>query len=199
MIAGPAVDRCPDLAPGGRGLALAVYVLRNPTLRASWHRVITRPMGMASLAVLTAFVLMGLADFLHYRLKLDNGQYAVEVLSVLDRALRPLKTQTERTYSAPLAARAVQGSQDRAGRQTNARLPAPPIWRRRPGRPGARLPGGDVRSVSSRGWSWGCFPLCCLLAAGVDSACALGVRDAACAKAPARASSGRSRMARVDP
>ena len=88
------------------GVILGVYVLRNPTLRASWHRVITRPVGMASLAVLTVFVLVGLADSLHYRLRLDNGQYDVEVLSALDRALKPLKEQTERTYSAPLATRA---------------------------------------------------------------------------------------------
>ncbi len=88
------------------GVALAVYVLRNPTLRTSWHKVITRSMGMASLAVLTVFILAGLADSLHYRLRLDNGQYDVEVLSVLDRALKPLKEQVERTYSAPLGTHA---------------------------------------------------------------------------------------------
>ena len=64
------------------------------------------PVGMASLVVLMVFVLVGLADSLHYRLRLDNGQYDVEVLSVLDRALKPLKDQTERTYSAPLATHA---------------------------------------------------------------------------------------------
>jgi peptide/nickel transport system permease protein len=61
---------------------------------------------MASLAVLTVFVLVGLADSLHYRLRLDNGQYDVEVLSLLDQALKPLKEQVERTYSAPLGTHA---------------------------------------------------------------------------------------------
>jgi peptide/nickel transport system permease protein len=88
------------------GIVIAVYVLRTPTLRISWHSVITRPMGMASLVVLMAFILPGLSDSLHHRVKLDNGQYDVEVLSLLDRALKPLKEQTERTYSAPLATRA---------------------------------------------------------------------------------------------
>lgn len=88
------------------GATLAFYVLRTPTLRTSWHKVITRPMGMASLVVLAAFILVGLSDSLHYRNKLDNGQYDVEVLSLLDRMLRPLKDQTERTYSAPLATHA---------------------------------------------------------------------------------------------
>ena len=96
------------------GIVLGIYVLRNPTLRTSWHKVITRPMGMASLAVLSVFVIVGLADSLHYRLRLDNGQYDVEVLSVLDRALKPLKEQTERTYSAPLATRA-QSKEARPG------------------------------------------------------------------------------------
>ncbi len=98
----------------GVGIILGVYVLRNPTLRTSWHKVITRSVGMASLVVLTVFVLVGLADSLHYRLRLDNGQYDVEVLSVLDRALKPLKEQTERTYSAPLATHA-QSKEARTG------------------------------------------------------------------------------------
>jgi peptide/nickel transport system permease protein len=81
----------------------AGYVVRTPALRASWHRVLTRPMGMASLAVLAVFISAGLADSLHYRERLDNGQLDVEVKSVLDRALAPLAAHPERTYSAPLA------------------------------------------------------------------------------------------------
>jgi peptide/nickel transport system permease protein len=78
-------------------------IVRTPVLRSSWHMVLTRPMGMASMVVLAVFVLTGLADSLHYRARLDNGQLDVEVKSVLDRALVPLTAQTERTYSAPLA------------------------------------------------------------------------------------------------
>ncbi|MGO9443635.1 MAG: ABC transporter permease [Thiobacillaceae bacterium] len=88
------------------GIVIGVYVLRTPTLRMSWHKVITRPMGMASLVVLIVFVSLGLTDSLHYRARLDNGQYDVEVWSLLDLALKPLKEHTERTYSAPLATRA---------------------------------------------------------------------------------------------
>lgn len=83
--------------------AFAWHILRTPMLRASWHKVLARPMGMASMVVLIVFVLTGLADSLHYRERLDNGQLDVEVRSVLDRALAPLLAQTERTYSAPLA------------------------------------------------------------------------------------------------
>lgn len=84
----------------------AWYIARMPVLRASWHKVLARPMGMASLVALAAFVLVGLADSMHYRARLDNGQLDVEVKSVLDRALAPLTVHTERTYSAPLATHA---------------------------------------------------------------------------------------------
>jgi peptide/nickel transport system permease protein len=81
----------------------AWHIARTPVLRASWHKVLVRPMGMSSVAVLAVFVLIGLADSLHYRERLDNGQLGVEVKSVLDRILAPLTARNERTYSAPLA------------------------------------------------------------------------------------------------
>lgn len=87
-------------------LAFGWTIARTPTLRSSWHAVLARPMGMASLTVLTVFVLIGLADSLHYRARLDNGQLDVEVKSLLDKALGSLNERAERTYSAPLATHA---------------------------------------------------------------------------------------------
>ncbi len=84
-------------------IGFAWHIVRTPVLRASWHKVLIRPMGMSSLVVLAMFVLSGLADSLHYRDRLDNGQLDVEVKSVLDAALAPLTAHPERTYSAPLA------------------------------------------------------------------------------------------------
>lgn len=81
----------------------AWQIARTPVLRESWHKVLVRPMGMSSAVVLSLFVLVGLADSLHYRDRLDNGQFGVEVKSVLDTLLSPLVAHTERTYSAPLA------------------------------------------------------------------------------------------------
>ncbi len=58
MIAGSAVDRRADLLLVAV-LVLAVFVLRNPTLRAPWRRVVTRPWhGFAG--GVEAFVLVGL-------------------------------------------------------------------------------------------------------------------------------------------
>lgn len=87
-------------------MAFAWTIARTPVLRSSWHTVLARPMGMASLVVLAVFVLTGLADSLHFRARLDNGQLDVEVRSVLDTALGTLNEKTERTYSAPLATHA---------------------------------------------------------------------------------------------
>jgi peptide/nickel transport system permease protein len=70
--------------------------------------------GVCALVVLAAFVVIGLLDSIHYRQRLDTKApdggpiYGVEVLSVLDAVLGPLRAKNERTYSAPLATRAYQ-------------------------------------------------------------------------------------------
>ena len=66
---------------------------------------------VASCVVLAAYVLVGLLDSLHFRPALPakdpqaSVAYAVEVRSVLDVVLTPLRARNERTYSAPLATR----------------------------------------------------------------------------------------------
>ena len=70
--------------------------------------VAQRPMAMGAALVLGVFVAIGLLDSLHYREKLpdspaDKPQYSVEVLSVFDALVGELRTEQEKTYSAPLA------------------------------------------------------------------------------------------------
>lgn len=90
------------------GVGLGVLISRSPPLLAAWRRVGASRPGMASATVLLAFVLVGLLDSLHYRPALagqpgEQTQYAIEVLSVLDALVGPLRTENEKTYSAPLA------------------------------------------------------------------------------------------------
>jgi peptide/nickel transport system permease protein len=83
-------------------------VRRDPLLLAAWRKVVGSGVGMASATVVLAFVLVGLLDSLHYRSQLAGkgaAVYSVEVLSVLDQLLTPLRTQVEKTYSAPLDTR----------------------------------------------------------------------------------------------
>jgi peptide/nickel transport system permease protein len=86
----------------------AWYARRQPHLRAPWRRVGASGPGMASLVVLAAFALIGLLDCVHYRPLLAAEAsaapvYSVEVRSILDALLDPLRARAERTYSAPLA------------------------------------------------------------------------------------------------
>ena len=97
-------------------IVLGVLSSRSPPLRAAWQRVGRSRPGMAAATVLIAFVLVGLLDSIHFRLRLEsreNGDagkqpvaYAIEVLSLLDAVAAPLRTRNEKTYSEPLATRA---------------------------------------------------------------------------------------------
>lgn len=77
-------------------------------LRLPWRRVARSRVAMVSLMVLSLFLVIGLLDTLHYRVALpqqsDGRQvYSPEVLSVFDKLVTPLRTQHEKTYSAPFA------------------------------------------------------------------------------------------------
>jgi peptide/nickel transport system permease protein len=90
-------------------IIFVIYARSKPHLRAPWRRVLTGRIAAGSMVILLAFVATGLLDSVHFRLPLDsNGNseethYSVEVLSVLDVILGPIRTQVEKTYSAPFA------------------------------------------------------------------------------------------------
>ena len=91
-------------------LGLIWYIRRHAHLRAPWARVARNPVAMGSAMILSVFVVIALLDSLHYRPRLSGGdanqpQYGVEVLSVFDALLPQLRSQQEKTYSAPLAMR----------------------------------------------------------------------------------------------
>lgn len=81
-------------------LMVLVYVLhvrRREHLRAPWRRVLQSPIAMGAAVLLGAYVLVALVDSLHFR------SASGEVISVFDYLVTPLRTHTERTYSAPFA------------------------------------------------------------------------------------------------
>ncbi len=90
-------------------LSFILYARGKPHLRAPWRHVLGSRMASASIVILLAYVVIGLLDSLHYRAALektsdtDEVHYGVEVLSVLDHLLGPLRTRTEKTYSSPFA------------------------------------------------------------------------------------------------
>lgn len=85
------------------------YIRHKPHLRAPWRQVFRRKLAVISLLVIAVYVCIGLLDSIHFRKPLpDEGHstrvnYSVDVLSVLDELLTPLRNHTEETYSAPFA------------------------------------------------------------------------------------------------
>ncbi len=91
------------------GIASAWWIRQRPHLLLPWKRVAKSSVAMVSLFVLSLFLLIGLLDSVHYRPALpDRGNsqtvYSAEVLSLFDKFVGGLRTRTEKTYSAPLAA-----------------------------------------------------------------------------------------------
>ena len=96
------------------GIGLGALIAKSPPLLAAWRRVSANRIGMAAAIVLLAFIGIGLLDSLHVRAALESDsaeargqerQYAIEVLSLLDLLVTPLRTENEKTYSAPFATR----------------------------------------------------------------------------------------------
>lgn len=92
------------------GVGVGYLIAHSPPLLSAWRRVGANRMGVASAMILVMFVIVGLLDSLHFREQLDGQRgertvYSVEVLSVLDVLVTPLRTRHEKTYSAPMATR----------------------------------------------------------------------------------------------
>ena len=93
------------------GMAAGCWSRRQPPLVAAFKRVGQSRPGMAAATFLSVFLLIGLLDSVHYREALPGKEgepkvYSIEVLSVLDGLLTPLRSRMEKTYSEPLATRA---------------------------------------------------------------------------------------------
>jgi len=91
--------------------AVGVYIWRarrSENARATWRGVFASGTGRWAAWVMAFFVSIGVLDSLHFRVAVETPagqtqQYSGEVLSVLDAILTPLRTASEKTYSAPFA------------------------------------------------------------------------------------------------
>jgi peptide/nickel transport system permease protein len=88
---------------------LIAYIRTREHLRQPWLQVFRQRRAMVALVVLCSFVIIGLLDSIHYRKPLSSTDpeaqvhYSVEVFSLLDRLLINLRSQDEKSYSAPFA------------------------------------------------------------------------------------------------
>jgi len=99
------------------GAAYAWYCSRHEHLAAPWGRVLRSPAAIGSAVVLAAYLLVALADSLHFRPALERKDskapiaYSVNVNSLLDAVVSHLRGRAEKTYSAPLATRSFDKEQ----------------------------------------------------------------------------------------
>ena len=92
----------------GSSIGLGWYTRSREHLRTPWREVIRKPLGMSALLVLIVYLVVGLADSVHYKTRLGEDvhgqpQYASQISSVLDGVLKTLREKGEKTYSAPFA------------------------------------------------------------------------------------------------
>ena len=96
-----------------------VYASGKEHFRVPWRQVIQHKLGMVSLVFLMVYVFFGLIDSVHFRMPVANPNvteaakkisekpaeqlYDGDVLSILDIVLTPIRTQEEKTYSAPFS------------------------------------------------------------------------------------------------
>jgi len=92
-------------------ILVSLYVFharRKVHLAEQWRQLASSSAAMISGAVLLVYLLIGIADSIHFRpllkqAELDVPIYSTEVISVLDVALGSLRNSTETTYSSPFA------------------------------------------------------------------------------------------------
>ena len=89
---------------------------RDPRTRDRWGQVFGSKLGMVTFVIIITYVLVALADSIHFRraLEPEPGQdpdvvyYDNQVISALDLALGEMGERHERTYSAPFALRSFE-------------------------------------------------------------------------------------------
>ncbi|MGR8931831.1 MAG: ABC transporter permease [Gammaproteobacteria bacterium] len=80
---------------------LAIYMSRQTHMRRPLKKIAANPVAMASMTLLICFVLIGLADSIHFKDDESNGN---EAISLLDVACNTMRSHSEKTYSAPFSA-----------------------------------------------------------------------------------------------
>ena len=77
------------------------FISRKPHMQRPLRKIYASKTGMISLVVLIFFIIIGLLDSVHFK-SADSRTH--EIISVLDYWAKPLRSQGEKTYSAPFSA-----------------------------------------------------------------------------------------------
>jgi peptide/nickel transport system permease protein len=97
----------------GVAATYAWYASRHEHLRAPWREVSRNPIAVGAAAVLLTFLTVAVLDSIHFYPKLEsiegddaNDYYASEVISAFDLVVGSMRSNVEKTYSAPFAVHA---------------------------------------------------------------------------------------------
>ena len=81
-------------------IVLSFYLSNRPQFKRPLQKITHSKVGMLSLVILLFFASIGFLDSIHFK---SNESNAKPIISVLDYWATSLRTQTEKTYSAPFA------------------------------------------------------------------------------------------------
>ncbi|MDQ7090382.1 MAG: ABC transporter permease [Methylococcales bacterium] len=81
-------------------IGLSLYLSGKPQLKRPLQKIAAHKTGMLSLVFLLFFIAIGLLDSIHFK---SNETSAKPIISLLDYWATPLRTQGEKTYSAPFS------------------------------------------------------------------------------------------------
>lgn len=85
------------------GIVLVVKAQQKGHLTTFMHKVFYRPLNLAAGIILAVYLIIGLLDTIHFRPNnVDDAQNGT-IISLLDKILKPISIQSERTFSAPFA------------------------------------------------------------------------------------------------
>lgn len=78
------------------------YIIANPDLRAPWKKIFKRPLNMAAIMILSAYILVGILDSVHFKPAEGSGS-GNQIVSLFDYSVIHWAGKTESSYSAPFA------------------------------------------------------------------------------------------------
>jgi len=77
------------------------FIAKKPHFKRPLKKISSSKTGMVSLVFLVFFIVIGLLDSIHFK---QTEGHTTEIISLLDYWAKPLRSQHEKTYSAPLSA-----------------------------------------------------------------------------------------------
>jgi len=84
-------------------IILVVRTYQKDQLIPFMRKIFYRPLNLAAGIILTVYIIVGLLDTIHFKATQVSDQQKGSIISLLDKILKPISMQSERTFSAPFA------------------------------------------------------------------------------------------------